>query len=186
MLTCTCPDWQNQFSALVTVYSAATGFEFCPWCGQPLPVGRPLTTPRQRDEKLLAQFNQRIKYDFTATDEWGMPDNPNMFVAARSVIDYREQTGDIQGTLELMLTFVESGNQFTNRYGDINEPFYEGLELMLDDFRDLLKKHPDLYATPNLSLRVARLVRQTRHIGWGYGDYVQEVVEDIQKQFGDV
>jgi hypothetical protein len=58
------------------------------------------------------------------------------------------------GTLDLMLTFVEMGTQFTAQYGDIDEPFYEGLELMLDDFRDLLLDHPHLYEEGDFSLRL--------------------------------
>lgn len=78
-------------------------------------------------------------------DDCGMPDLANMLIIARPVADYQQLTGDDLSTLDLLLTLVETGTQFTAQYGDIDETFYEGPELMLDDFRDLLFDHPHLY-----------------------------------------
>ena len=191
---CTCSGWTENIPHLRSLLQlgktdgqetqAETSwapFRFCPWCGQPLPgvTGR-------RDEALLAKYRRRIEEDFFAKDDWGMPQTPNMLVIARSVTDYRQETGDILGTLELMLTFVEMGTRFTSEFGDIDEPFYEGLELMLDDFRELLFAHPDLYEEADLAQRLADLAGDAGWLGWGYGDYVTEQVAEIQQHFGDV
>ena len=109
-----------------------------------------------------------------------------MFVAARSVIDYRQITNDLAGTLDLMLTFLEMGTWFTNQYGDIDEPYYEGLELMLDDFCVLLLANPPLYETHNLAWRLTKLLRAGGNLGWGYGDYLSEKIVEVQQSFGDV
>ena len=178
-LTCSCASWQTNRMSLSPLLSESP-FHYCPWCGQSL------TNNSQRDEWLLDKYRQRIKKNFFITDDWGMPDLPNMFVIARSVADYRQLTGDILGTLDLMLTFVETGTQFTAKYGDIDEPFYEGLELMLDDFHDLLIANPHLYEEGNLSIRLTCLVSNAGWMGWGYGDYVTEQVSKIKKHFGDV
>ena len=156
-------------------------FRFCPWCGQRLPGAA-----AQRDEALLEKCRQRIEENFFAEDEWGTPQLPNMLVAARPIANYRQTTGDVLGTLELMLTFVETGTRFTNQYGDIDEPFYEGLELMLADFRDLLLANPNLYAETDLAQRLISLGRKAGSLGWGYGDTVTEVIGEIQQHFGDV
>ena len=140
----------------------------------------------QRYEVLLDKYRQLIEESFFKTDNWGMPDLPNMLVLARPVSDYRQLTGDALGTLELMLTVVETGTRFTDQYGDIDEPFYEGLELMLDDFRDLLLANPHLYEAGDLSLRLPRLAQAAGWMGWGYGDYVTEQVSKIMHHFGDV
>ena len=174
MLACTCSDWQKQSQSFNT-----TSFHFCPWCGQTLVNGQP-------DEALLEKYSQRIKEDFQATDSWGTPDMTNMLVAARSVTNYRQTTGDLAGTLDLMLTFLEMGTWFTNEYGDIDEPYYEGLELMLDDFCELLLANPPLYETHNLSRRLTKLLRAGGDLGWGYGDYLSEQIGKVQRKFGDV
>ena len=134
----------------------------------------------------MQKYRQRIVENFLTTDDWGMSDLPNMLLAARPVADYRQLTGEILGTLDLMLAFVETGTRFTAQYGDIDEPFYEGLELMLDDFRDLLLANPHLYEEGDLSLRLPRLARDAGWMGWGYGDYVTEQVSGIMRHFGDV
>jgi len=178
-MMCSCDNWQTYRMSLAPLLIEAP-FHYCPWCGQPL------ANDGRRDEALLAKYRQRIEENFCTTDDWGMPELSNMWVAARPVTDYRQLTGDVMGTLDLMLTFVEMGTRFTAQYGDIDEPFYEGLELMLDDFRDLLLADPYLYEEGDIALRLSRLLRDASWMGWGYGDYVTEQVSKIMQHFGDV
>ena len=49
--------------------------------------------------------------------------------ARKAIRDYRKATGNLAGTLELMLTYVESGTQFTCECGDMDEGFYKSLVL---------------------------------------------------------
>lgn len=192
--SCTCSDWVANMSQLRNLLGLGIAhdqndqagiswisFRFCPWCGQRLAA-----VTSQRDETLVENYRQRIAEAFFAEDEWGTPQTPNMLVAARLITGYRQATGDLLGTLDLMLAFVETGTRFTNEFGDIDEPFYEGLELMLADFRDLLLAHPNLYEQADLAQRLAKLVRDAGWLGWGYGDYVTEQVAEIQQHFGDV
>ena len=187
---CSCSRWgkniQHLESLLVLGMTHGREYQgaplrFCPWCGRILAGAM-----GQRDEALWLRYRQRIEENFFAKDEWGTPQSPNMLVAARPVADYQQATGDILGTLELMLTFVEAGTRFTNQYGDIDEPFYEGLELMLADFRDLLLANPHFYTWGNLAQRLADLQQNAEWLGWGYGDYVTELVNEIRQQIGDV
>jgi hypothetical protein len=187
---CTCSDWQTNQPHLDSLLLLAfthgrqyqgTPFRFCPWCGRTL-----TENTGRRDEALLKTYRQRIKDDFFGEDEWGMSESPNMLVAARSIKDYRERTGDTLGILDLMLTFMEEGTRFTNSYGDMEESFYEGLELMLDDFKELLLAHPELYEEGDLAQRLIKLLRNAGDIAWGYGDYVTEQIDEIQQFFGDV
>jgi hypothetical protein len=187
---CSCSDWHKNIQHLESLLLLGMthgreyqgdSFHFCPWCGRLL-----AGATERRDEALWLTCRQRIEEDFFAEDEWGMPQTPNMLVAARPVADYQQATGDILGTLELMLTFVEAGTRFTNQYGDIDEPFYEGLELMLADFRDLLLANPGFYEQGNLAQRLTDLQQNAGWLGWGYGDYVTEQVDEIRQQVGDV
>ena len=41
--------------------------------------------------------------------------------ARKAIRDYRKATGDIPGTAELLMTYVENGTKFTHDYGDIDE-----------------------------------------------------------------
>jgi hypothetical protein len=108
-----------------------------------------------------------------------------METAAQSVDDYRQLTGDILGTLDLMLTYVESGTRFTADFGDIDDPFYDALETMLVAFGDLLLANPQLYEQADFSLRLPHLASKAGWMGWGYGDYVTAKVYEIMFYFGD-
>jgi hypothetical protein len=79
------------------------------------------------------------------------------------------------------MTYVENGAQFTHQYGDIDERFYSSIESALDELASLLKgKGRDLY--PQFSKRLAKVERLTNGIGWGFHDFVADVVADLADQ----
>ncbi len=95
--------------------------------------------------------------------------------ARKAIRDYRRATGNLAGTIELMLTYVETGTQFTRDYGDINEAYYNSLESVLREMTQLLRKDgPALY--PQFRERIQRLEAHADHIGWGYGDALRDHV----------
>jgi hypothetical protein len=95
--------------------------------------------------------------------------------ARKAIRDYRRATGDLEGTIDLMLTYVETGTQFTREFGDINEAYYNSLESVLHEMTQLLRKEdPALY--PQFRERIQRLDTHADHIGWGYRDYLRDQV----------
>jgi hypothetical protein len=101
--------------------------------------------------------------------------------ARKAIRDYRKATGNLAGTVELLMTYVESGTEFTSQYGDINERFYNSLESALDELAALLRgKARETY--PLINGRLAKVARTAGGIGWGYGDHVFEVVEDLNDE----
>jgi len=78
-----------------------------------------------------------------------------------------------------MLQHVERGTQFTNDFGDIDEPFYIALETMLGYAVDPLFESPNAEALyEQFHNRFKKLESAASGIGWGYGDSVSEVVGD--------
>ena len=53
--------------------------------------------------------------------------------ARKAIRDYRKATGDLSGTAELLMTYVENGTRFTREFGDIDERFYSSVESALDE-----------------------------------------------------
>lgn len=99
---------------------------------------------------------------------------------ARSAIrEYRKATSDLAGTLELMMTYVEQGTEFTNSYGDIEESFYNSMESVLGELCDILRSAEGQPFYPRFQERLLVLVDQTSGIGWGYGDGVDEIVMNL-------
>src|SRR6266545_3760745 len=80
--------------------------------------------------------------------------------ARKAIRDYRKATGNLPGTAELLMTFVEQGTEFTHDYGDIDERFYNGVESALDELAALL--HGEARGVyPQLSERLARVEQIT-------------------------
>jgi 1,4-alpha-glucan branching enzyme len=104
--------------------------------------------------------------------------------AKKAVSDYRKATGETVGEIDLMIFFVESGNEFTLDYGDIDEPFYNALNSM---YERAVKKVVKLPADQRAAFkdRLKRIMTSSSHIGWGYhdelaGDYYNAFPEDFE------
>jgi hypothetical protein len=101
--------------------------------------------------------------------------------ARKAIRDYRRATGNLTGTIDLMLTYVENGTEFTHEFGDINESFYNSLESVLTEMAQLLMREgTELY--PRSRERIRRLATLADGIGWGYGDAVRDQVYQLENE----
>jgi hypothetical protein len=99
--------------------------------------------------------------------------------ARKAIRDYRKASGNLMGTIDLMLTYVENGTEFTRQFGDINASFYDSLASILSEMVQLLlREGPELY--PRFRQRVQRLTTHASRIGWGYGDELREQVYRLE------
>jgi hypothetical protein len=103
--------------------------------------------------------------------------------ARQAIRDYLKATGNLAGTAELLMTYVENGARFTREYGDIDERFYSSVEAALDELAALLRgEAPGVY--PQFRDRLARVEEMTDGIGWGFHDFVADVVEQLEEELG--
>jgi hypothetical protein len=99
--------------------------------------------------------------------------------ARKTIRDYRKATGNIPGTAELLMTYVESGARFTHDYGDIDERFYCSVESALDELAALLRGEArSLY--PQFKDRLAKVEQMADGIGWGFHDSVADIVGRLE------
>ena len=81
------------------------------------------------------------------------------------------------------MTYVENGTRFTREYGDIDERFYSSVESALDELATLLRGEArEIY--PQFRDRLARVREMTEGIGWGFHDFVGEVVGQLEEELG--
>ena len=81
-------------------------------------------------------------------------------MARKAIRDYRKATGNLAGTAELLMTYVENGAEFTHEYGDIDERFYNSVESALEELAALLRGEArEMY--PQFSDRLARVEQMT-------------------------
>ncbi len=128
----------------------------------------------------LEKYRQKIIRQFFSKSAVGI--GPLKLGEARKAIrDYRKATGNHAGTAELLMTYVESGAQFTHEYGDIDERFYSSVESALDELATLLRGEArELY--PQFSDRLANVEQMTDGIGWGFHDFIADVVGQLEEE----
>lgn len=95
--------------------------------------------------------------------------------ATMIITEYRRSTGDVAGTVDLTLTFLEAGTEQAADLGYGDESYFGALERKLDA---VAKSWPDLSppVRKDAAMRLDRIRRRAQNIGWGYCDYVDEVV----------
>lgn len=74
----------------------------------------------------LEPYRRRIEQVFYRRNGWPQ-DKLQLGVARKVIRDYQKATGNLPGTVELMLTYVDTGTAFTCSFGDIDAPFYNSL-----------------------------------------------------------
>jgi hypothetical protein len=129
------------------------------------------------DGAALEVYRQQIIVHFFPKRGYG---DRNLREARKAITQYKRARGDVRGTVELMLTYVEAGTRFTNSYGDIDEAFYNSLLSVLADLTKMLKTPAGMKQYPHFAARLDKLRRDARDIGWGYGDDVVEEIKELE------
>ena len=132
----------------------------------------PIFLEKCRKQIINAIYPPRRKY----------PDDPNFREARKAVNAYKKATGDMLGTIDLLLTYVERGTAFTKDFGDIDMPFYERLETALYNAVDLIQGSPTrIQLYENFRPRFIKIQKEGGWMGWGYGDTINSVVASLEK-----
>jgi hypothetical protein len=103
--------------------------------------------------------------------------------ARQAIHDYRKATGNLPGMVELLMTYVENSTRFTHEHGDVDERFYNSVESALDELAALLRNEArGMY--PQFRDRLARVEQMADGIGWGFHDFVGDVVGQLEEELG--
>jgi hypothetical protein len=99
--------------------------------------------------------------------------------ATAAITEYRRSTGDVAGTVDLMLTFVEAGTEQAADLGYGDENYFAALENKLDAVARLW---PTLSADVRTTIgeRLKWVQGRAKAIGWGYCDYVDDIVARLK------
>lgn len=95
-------------------------------------------------------------------------------VGRKAISQYKKAIGRPLGEIELMVCYVECGNQCTLEYGDIDEPFYNSMISMFDKVVTTILKM-DQSAVKKYIERLHRVVKKSSGIGWGYYDDMADI-----------
>jgi hypothetical protein len=104
-------------------------------------------------------------------------------VAEGAIREYSEASGDFAGKMELMLTYVENGVEYTNKFGDIDEEFYDKIYEMLEQFCILLKTPEGKLLYTGFKQRFLKVREDSEELAWGFGDAVDILITKIEDFF---
>jgi hypothetical protein len=101
--------------------------------------------------------------------------------ATAAITEYRRSTGDLTGTVDLMLTFIEAGTEQAADLGYGDENYFSALENKVNAVAKSWSALPaDVQASAWARLDWVR--KRAKAIGWGYGDYVDDVVASLESR----
>lgn len=88
-------------------------------------------------------------------------------IGKKAISDFRKLKPSADSLTDLLMSYVESGVEFTNDYGDINEGFYSSIERVYHDAMKLIDKNG---LHDHFKIRAYKILKETENIGWGFHD----------------
>jgi hypothetical protein len=101
--------------------------------------------------------------------------------AAAAITEYNRSTGDMPGTVDLMLTFVEAGTEQAADLGYGDDAYFNALVSRLNAVAKAFNDLPEAVRKTALA-RLERIRSRAKHIGWGYGDFVDDIVTTLERR----
>lgn len=89
-----------------------------------------------------------------------------------AISDFKKLGSSSELLADLMLFYVETGVEFTNEFGDINESFYSSLEKTYLGALTLMRNESLL---DKFAVRALKVIDDTSEMGWGFHDYLSDV-----------
>ncbi len=105
--------------------------------------------------------------------------------AAAAILEYRRATGDVSGTVDLMLTFVEAGTEQAVDLGYGDEAYFDALQIRLDAVAKAFDTLP-AERRAHVRARLGRIQLRAHEVGWGFGDAVDELVHALDARAAGV
>lgn len=131
---------------------------------------------------ILEDYKERITVQFFPKRGLGKLD---LREAKRAISEYSKATSDTRGRLELMLTYIETGVNFIQSYGDGPESLYDSMVSLLQDAVKIFQSPEGVDLYPEFKRRLDTLVRSSGDTGYGFGDDVESLVTELKISMGE-
>lgn len=120
---------------------------------------------------VLEKYKDIITLEFFPKRGFG---KARLSVARKAVLDFKKVTKNPNQVIDIMLHYVEVGCQFTDEYGDIDEPFYNSMESMYESALKLIIKTE---AQQHYYSRCRQIAKNAVE-GWGFRDQLEDLFEN--------
>ncbi len=135
--------------------------------------------PSFNDAPIREKYKIEIRNAVIPKSEKDFRNTPNLAKAEKIIADYKRVAASNIGVIEIYLYYVETVIDFINEFGDINEDFYESMEIKFEEALKLIIKDGlrDVFEKD-----CRRIVNQARGIGYGSYDDLSYNCEQYFKE----
>ncbi|MEZ4661706.1 MAG: DUF6155 family protein [Caldilineaceae bacterium] len=123
-------------------------------------------------QTLMEPYRKAIRAEFNPGR--GFP-RLNLRAARKALHDFKKACDDPALIADLMIYYVEQGVICTKNYGDIDERFYDSLESVYSAAIQTIVDTGDAEVAEHFRPRMAKIVRNTSGIGWGFHDALNDM-----------
>jgi hypothetical protein len=95
-----------------------------------------------------------------------------------AITEYKRATGDLNGTVDLMLEFVEAGTEQAADLGYGEDAYFAALERKVTEIVKAVDALPEAARQAAIT-RLIKLGEYQDVIGWGYGDFLGDVAAQM-------
>jgi len=88
----------------------------------------------------LNTYKKHIQRYLAPKEPWKDSENISIREAKKAISDYKKASSNPILLIDLMVYYVECGTNFSDEFGDMDEPYYSTLESMFDNAVKLMKK----------------------------------------------
>lgn len=124
------------------------------------------------DVEVLKSFKQKVREAFYPKRGFGF----KLSIGKKAISDYRKLNPAPDSLIDLLLCYVESGVDFTNDYGDIDENFYSSIEGVYENALKIINK---VGLLDKYKDRAFQITKKTENIGWGFHDSICDCYYEI-------
>jgi hypothetical protein len=123
--------------------------------------------PALNDAPIREKYKNEIRNAVIPKSEKDFRNTPNLAKAEKLISDYKRVAASSSGVIEIYLYYVETVIDFINEFGDIDEDFYESMEMKFEDALKLIVKDGlrDIFEED-----CRRIVNEAKGIGYGSYD----------------
>jgi len=132
------------------------------------------TSPNEKE--LFNKYRDKVFEAFYPKRGFGL----KLTDGKKAISEFKKFEPSTKLIADLMLFYVETGVDFTNDFGDIDENFYSSLEKIYVEALTLMRNNDLLEKFAN---RAGKIIEETSGIGWGFHDYLADVYFDFYPDY---
>jgi hypothetical protein len=123
------------------------------------------------------QYIERVFYP--PDDDYAVPDIATLTRTRTHIQHYHQATGDLIGTIDLLLMFVEYSTHLLWQFQELGDDYEEHIGQSYHDLADLLRTPDGTDTYPRFRERLIALVKKADEMGWGHGDTAAESLYEV-------